>query len=49
MKIKNGAGGKRDRARSKTHSRKQDSGRSVFKIQEIQISRARKQARKDKK
>lgn len=39
---------KRDKARRKRRSRKPDSGRSVFVIQQIQIDRARKKARKEK-
>lgn len=39
---------KRDRARQKRRSRKPDSGRSVFVIQQIQRDRARKKARKEK-
>lgn len=39
---------KRDKARQKRRSRKSDSGRSVFMIQEIQRDKARKIARKNK-
>ena len=39
---------KRDRKRRKKGQWKQDSGRSVFLIQEIQRDRARKIARKEK-
>jgi hypothetical protein len=39
---------KRDRKRRKRRSRKPDSGRSLFVIQELQRKRARKIARKEK-
>ena len=40
MKLEKAA--KRDKARQKKHSRKQDSGRSVFVIQEIQRKKSKK-------